>query len=369
LRVLALNVGSSSLKAVLRSAPGVRGLALLAERLGSDDASLKVSGEDATVALEGGIDDAVEGVARLLAARDLSLDAVAHRVVHGGPDHYRPCVVDEALLRDLQNLVTLAPLHLPPALEAISLARRIWPQPVHVACFDTGYHHDLPETSIRLPLPVEVTDLGVRRYGFHGLSVESVLLARPDMADAVVAHLGSGCSVTAVGSDRLPRHTSMSLTPASGMMSSTRAGDLDPEILLFLIEHHGFTTSGLRDVLDRRSGLFGVSDGRRDMRDLFDADDHDAKLALAMFVSSAAMAIAACATTLDRWRWLVFTGGIGEHAAAVRAQICGRLRLDGVEVLVVPADEERVMDEMTRTLLSSEHGPLLSNRNGFSRST
>jgi acetate kinase len=364
LRVLALNVGSSSLKAVLRSDPGIPRLALLAERLASDGATLRVGGDEATIPLEGGIGAAVEGVARFLADRELSPDAVAHRVVHGGPDHYRPCVVDDALLNDLQNLVTLAPLHLPPALEAVNLARRIWPRSVHVACFDTGYHHDLPETSIRLPLPVEVTGLGIRRYGFHGLSVQSVLLARPDLADAVIAHLGSGCSVTAVGSDRLPRHTSMSFTPASGMMSSTRAGDLDPEVLLFLIEHHGFTASDLRDVLDSRSGLFGVSGGRRDMRDLLDADDHYAKLALAMFVSSAAMAIAASATTLDRWRWLVFTGGVGEHAIAVRAQICDRLRLEGVEIVVVPADEERVMDEMTRTLMNSDHQPLITRRSG-----
>jgi acetate kinase len=296
---------------------------------------------------------AVESVARLLAERHHVPDAIAHRVVHGGPDHYLPSVVDDTLLSDLQAIVALAPLHLPAALESIRLARVMWPDAVHVACFDTGYHHDLPETSTRLPLPAEVTKLGIRRYGFHGLSVESILLARPDLADAVVAHLGSGCSVTAVGGDRLPRHTTMSLTPASGMMSSTRAGDLDPEIVLFLMEHHGYSAQNLRDVLDRHSGLSGISDGRRDMRDLLAADDHDAQLALAMFVSNAAMAIAACATTLESWRWLVFTGGVGEHAASVRDQISARLRLDGTEVVIVPADEERVMDEMTRNLLGS----------------
>jgi acetate kinase len=145
----------------------------------------------------------------------------------------------------------------------------------------------------------------------------------------------------------------MSLTPASGMMSSTRAGDLDPEIVMLLIEHHGFTPPSLREILDRHSGLYGLAGGRRDVRDLLAADDHDAKLALEMFASSAAMAIAACATTLESWRWLVFTGGVGEHAAPVREQICARLRLSGVQVVIVPADEERVMDEMTRDLLGS----------------
>jgi acetate kinase len=292
-------------------------------------------------------------VARYLAERTQVPDAIAHRVVHGGEDHYLPTVIDDALVRDLQDMVALAPLHLPAALETIGLARTTWPEATHVACFDTGYHHDLPETSTRLPLPADVTKLGIRRYGFHGLSVQSILLARPDLADAVVAHLGSGCSVTAVGGDRLPRHTTMSFTPASGMMSSTRAGDLDPEIVLFLMEHHDFTAPGLRDVLDRHSGLSGISGGRRDMRDLLAADDHDGQLAIDMFVSNAAMAIAACATTLESWRWLVFTGGVGEHASSVRDQICARLRLDGTEVVTVPADEERVMDEMTRDLLGS----------------
>jgi acetate kinase len=183
--------------------------------------------------------------------------------------------------------------------------------------------------------------------------VQSILLAEPEMANAVIAHLGSGCSVTAVGADRLPRHTTMSFTPTSGMMSSTRTGDLDPEIALYLMEHHGFTAERLRTVFDHESGLFGVSGGRRDMRDLLAAEDHDARLALAMFVSSAAMAIAACGTTLDEWRWLVFTGGVGEHVDSVRTRICARLRLEQTEVVVVPADEERVMDEMARTLVSA----------------
>jgi acetate kinase len=354
--VLALNVGSSSLKAVLRidgEAPPA--FSLLAERIGSDASTLRIDGETTTLQMDGGMRGAVKIVEGLLMERGLVPDAVAHRVVHGGPKHYLPTMVDDALLADLDDVVALAPLHLPGALESVALARRSWPLATHVACFDTGYHHDLPETSTRLPLPAELGRLGIRRYGFHGLSVQSILLARPDLADAVVAHLGSGCSVTAVGSDRLPRHTTMSLTPASGMISSTRAGDLDPEILLFLIEHHGFTAARLRDVLDRQSGLVGISGGRRDMRDLLGADDHDAQLAVAMFASSAAMAIAACATTLDTWRSLVFTGGVGEHAETVRAQICARLRLAETDVIVVPADEARVMDEMTRGLLTSGH--------------
>ena len=312
-----------------------------------------VNGEEQPLPPEEGLRTAIQTVGRILEEGGQVPVAIAHRVVHGGPDHYLPSVVDDRLLGDLQAVVPLAPLHLPAALDSIRRARDIWPGAVHVACFDTGYHHDLPETSIRLPVAAEVARLGIRRYGFHGLSVQSVLLTRPEIADAVVAHLGSGCSVTAVGGDRRPRHTTMSLTPASGMMSSTRAGDLDPEIVLFLLEHHGFTPASLREILDRRSGLYGISGGRRDVRDLLAAHDPDAKLALEIFAANAAMAIAACATTLENWRWLVFTGGVGEHAGPVRDQICARLRLSGVEVVIVPADEERVMDEMTRDLLAA----------------
>jgi acetate kinase len=163
--------------------------------------------------------------------------------------------------------------------------------------------------------------------------------------------LGSGCSVTAVGADGRPRHTTMSLTPTSGMMSATRTGDLDPEIALYLIQQHGYPPDALRDFFDRSSGLFGIADGRRDIRDLLAADDANAALAIDMFVYSAAMAIAACSVAVDRWDALVFTGGIGEHASAIRDRICGRLRLDNVEVLVVPADEERVMDVLARELI------------------
>src|SRR5262249_30663361 len=157
LKVLALNVGSSSLKAVQRSSDRVPLLSLLAERIGFEGSVLVVDGEEAALPPEGGMRAAVETVARLLAERHQEPDAVAHRVVHGGPDHYQPSVVDDRLLSDLQDIVALAPLHLPAALESIRLARRIWPEAVHVACFDTAYHHDLPETSTRLPLPAAVT--------------------------------------------------------------------------------------------------------------------------------------------------------------------------------------------------------------------
>jgi acetate kinase len=334
-RVLALNPGSSSLKAALReSASSDAVYTKLIERVDSSE-----------------LDAALAQVADELPGTP---EAVAHRLVHGGPRHFAPTVIDDAVLADLSAAVPLAPLHLPGALEVIRHARAQWPSVPHVACFDTGFHRDLPAVAQRLPVPSSVAALGVRRYGFHGLSVQSVLLAHPSLGDAVIAHLGSGCSVTAVGADHRPRHTTMSLTPTGGVLSATRPGDLDPEIPLYLLDHQGFETDQLRDLFNHSSGLAGVADGRHDVRDLLAASDADAALALDMFVRDVAMAIAACATTLDDWASLVFTGGIGEHAADIRARIVARLRCNGVDVLVVPADEERVMDLQTRELLVSQ---------------
>lgn len=333
MRVLALNPGSSSLKVALREAASAEPrYSKLVQRV--DPNKLDAALEEAAAGMPG------------------APEVVVYRVVHGGPGHMAPTVLDDAVLADLEAAVPFAPLHLPGSLDVIRHARAYWPDATHVACFDTAFHRDLPEAARRLPVPDSLVQLGVRRYGFHGLSFQSVLLARPNLGDAVIAHLGSGCSVTAVGADHLPRHTTMSLTPTSGVLSATRPGDLDPEIPLYLIERHGYQPDELRELFNHRSGLAGIADGRHDIRDLRTADDADAVLALEMFVRDVAMAIAACATTLDDWAALVFTGGVGEHAPDVRRRIVARLRCDGVEVLVVPADEERVMDLQARELLS-----------------
>lgn len=349
--ILALNPGSSSLKAAVRDPSLVVAISL--DRLGTPEGVMHVA-DGADRPVTGGVAEAVDQIAAELDSRGLVLAAVGHRVVHGGPRHYLPTEIDDQLLEDLKAAIPLAPLHLPGDLEAIGHSRAAWPSARHIACFDTGFHHDLPERSRRLPVSEELAALGIRRYGFHGLSIQSVLHALPDLGGAVIAHLGSGCSVSAVADGR-PRHTSMSFTPTSGTPSTTRSGDLDPEIVLFLIEEHGFTVERLRQVLDRSSGVAGIADGRRDMRDLLAADDAHAALAIDMFVTNIAMTIASCATTLDTWDSLVFTGGIGEHAEPIRTQILDRLPLaqNNVRVYVVPADEEAVIDRLTRPFLSS----------------
>ncbi len=347
MRVLALNPGSSSLKAAARDERELE-LQIEIERIGTAQARLEVDGTDAG-SFVGTMADAVVAVGALLDERALAPDVVAHRIVHGGPKHPEHTVVDDALVADLRDAVPLAPLHLPGALDMLVAARRRWPDATHVACFDTAFFRDLPEAAIRLPVPGELVDAGVRRYGFHGLSVGSVIRRHPELGDVVVAHLGSGCSVSAVDADGRPRHTTMSMTPTGGMVSGTRTGDLDPEIVLFLVEQRGYSIDRLRELFNHDSGLAGVAGGRHDLRDLLSAGDHDAELAVELFVRSAAMSIAACATTLDDWRTLVFTGGIGEHAEATRAAILARVRPPGtVQVRVVPADEEGELDLIAR---------------------
>lgn len=358
MRVLALNVGSSSLKAVLRD-PDVR-LRATAERLGDASAALRVHGEERPVPAGqmGDAGAALTAIAAAVGERGAAPDVVAHRIVHGGPRHSDHTLVDARVLADLHEAVPLAPLHLPGALAVLEQAKGIWPDAVQVACLDTAFFRDLPEAAIRLPVPEELAATGVRRYGFHGLSMASALRSEPPLGNAVIAHLGSGCSVTAVDDAGRPRHTTMSMTPTGGMVSGTRPGDLDPEIVLYLIEQHGYSVARLRELFDRRSGLAGLARGRHDVRDLAAATDHDAVVALEVFARSAAMAIAGCATTLNRWDSLVFTGGVGEHADALRASIVARLHLPAtVRVRVVEADEEAEMDRIARRLADGDLPP------------
>ena len=371
--VLALNPGSSSLKAAVRD-PTLR-LAMHVERLGTDKARATISApgkEPASTPVSGDFDDAVAWVRAVMEQSAIEPQAVTHRVVHGGPVHDRPTLIDEKLVSYLREIIPLAPLHLPGAITAIELARQTWPRVPHVACFDTAFHHGLPDEARCLPVADDVAAMGVRRYGFHGIAVQSVVDGVPDLGPAVIAHLGSGCSVTAVA-DAQSRHTTMSLTPTGGTMSATRSGDLDPEIVLFVLAHPDWDTDAVRNMLTHRSGIAALSGGIVDMRDLLSARaDSRVDLAIRAFTRSVAMAIASCATALDEWHALVFTGGIGEHSSEIREEICARLlslpgavadsrstsasasdqlAARGIRVLTVPADEEAVMDRQTRQLL------------------
>jgi acetate kinase len=339
--VLVLNAGSSSLKASLVRLPDTT-LGRLEVAWGSD--ATRMAGREAGVrsALERlGLPPGTPAGGSSGAGRGLL--AVGHRVVHGGRAFVRPTLLDERSVAAIEAVRDLAPLHNGVALEVIAQARGLLPGVPHVACFDTSFHATLPEEAWRYPVPERwYREWGVRRFGFHGLSVAwateraATLLGRPieDLA-IVVAHLGSGCSVTGVLAGRSV-DTSMGLTPLEGLMMSTRSGSIDPGILLRLLEDERVALPELADTLDHGSGLLAVSGLSGDVREVSsaaDAGDERARLALAMFERRAAAGIAGAAVALPRLDALVFTGGIGERAAGVRAGIVGRLGVLGVAPL------------------------------------
>jgi len=335
MRVLVLNPGSSTLKAALVLAESGEVLA--------DDTIEWQAGQDGAAAM---VAMAIEGLSSDTA------EAVGYRVVHGGSRYQASSAVDAALLSAVEELDELAPLHNRRAASVMRAAIQLLPDLAHVACFDTAFHADLPEAAQRYALPSEwVERWGVRRYGFHGLSVTwavrraSELLGRPreDLA-LVVAHLGSGCSVTAVNGGRSV-DTSMGFTPYEGLMMGTRAGSVDPGILLRLAAD-GMSADELADGLGHRSGLVAIA-GTSDVREIerrATAGDGAARLAVDMFVRRAAACIAAAATSLPRIDALVFTGGIGEHSHLVRAAIVRRLGcLGGIPGDVRDADADAVL--------------------------
>ncbi|HET6380737.1 MAG TPA: acetate/propionate family kinase [candidate division Zixibacteria bacterium] len=334
MRVLVLNAGSSSLKSSLVEEPGDRTLARHELQRPADT----------------GWTDAI-AAALADAGR---VDAVGHRVVHGGVKHVTPMLISDAVLRALDELRDLAPLHNGPALEVITSARQALPEVAHVACFDTAFHAGLPPAAHVYPLPYEwYAEWGVRRFGFHGLSVAwsveraAALLGRaPQELRLVVAHLGSGCSVTAVDGGRSV-DTSMGFTPLEGLMMGTRAGSIDPGILLELLDAGRLDLDELRETLNHRAGLLGVSGVGLDLRQVQAAagEGHPrAALALELFVRRAAAAIGAAATTLPTLDAVVFTGGIGEHAAEVRVEICRRLTGIGVPSVLNTAGDAADME-------------------------
>jgi acetate kinase len=328
-RVLVVNAGSSSLKASLIEVGRREPLAATAVEWGSD--ATRFADRHATLAAT---------FDRLQAESGGTIDGVGHRVVHGGERFREPTVVDDDILAELDELSQLAPLHNPVAVETIRAAREVLPDVPHVAAFDTAFHASLEPAAFIYPLPWQWRERwGVRRFGFHGLSVEwsvrraAELLGRP-LAELglVVAHLGSGCSATAVAGGRSVA-TSMGLTPLEGLMMGTRAGSIDPGIVLRLLRENRLGLDELADVLDHGSGLLGVSGASGDLREVDAAagrGDERAALAIEMFVRRGAEGIAAIASALDRLDAVVFTGGIGENAADVRARMVGRLAVLGV---------------------------------------
>jgi acetate kinase len=261
--------------------------------------------------------------------------AAGHRIVHGGPDFVQAQRIDATLKDALEKLVPFAPLHLPSQIAMIEAVAAHFPDLPQVACFDTAFHSRMPKVARRFALPQELWKQGIRRYGFHGLSYEFVVgkLGKQLGHRAIIAHLGNGASMVAL-KDGKPMDTSMGLTPTGGFMMGTRSGDLDPGVLLHLLEA-GYSSSELEALVNHKSGLLGISGRTSEMQVLLQnrGKDSDSALAVEMFCYQIRKYIGAYAAVLNGLDTLVFTGGIGEHAGAVRSEIC-----DGLDFLGIALD-------------------------------
>lgn len=303
--------------------------------------------------------------------------AAGHRVVHGGTAFQAPVVVETHVLAELDRLVPLAPLHQPHNLAAIRALQALRPDLLQVACFDTAFHHTLAPAAAHFALPREFAQSGVRRYGFHGLSYEYIASVLPRVAPeiaggrVVVAHLGNGASLCAMRGGQSV-DTTMGFTALDGVPMGTRCGALDPGVILYLLQQRGLDAAAIADLLYHRSGLLGVSGISSDMRTLLDSADRRAAEAVDLFVFGVVRAVGALAAAQGGIDGLVFTAGIGEHAAPIRARVCESLawlglaldpaanRASGpritdphsrVAAFAIPTDEDLMIARHTRRLM------------------
>lgn len=378
--ILVLNSGSSSLKFGL-FIPRANDEQLIlegnADNIGRDSGSFRLrdaSGND-LIRRDHVLESQPEALATIIdAVRTFAHRppiAVGHRVVHGGPhlrEHQR---ITSAVLSTLEASIHFAPLHIPQSLALIRQTQQALPNIPNFACFDTAFHRTLPEVAAHLPIPTRYHDAGVIRYGFHGLSCESVVARlKPIPPRMIIAHLGNGSSITAVLNGKSV-DTSMGLTPTGGIPMSTRSGDLDPGVIIYLLRAEQpqaqLSADALEQLLNRQSGLFAFSNGESDMQALLAreaANDPTAAIAIDAFTTAARKTIGAYAALLGGLDLLVFTGGIGQHSAPIRARICQNLAFLGLDpedptagnpnkVLALPSQEELQIARHTRVLLRS----------------
>ncbi len=395
--VLVLNAGSSSLKfavfgvgdATTDRSPILRG------QLAGIGATPRFHARDADggalVDDPGGLASGVDGhgpaIALLLdwlerRPEDYRIVAVGHRVVHGGPDHTAPALVDAALIAELAALQPLAPHHQPHNIAAIRAITARRPELAQVACFDTAFHATQPVVARRLALPKELRDKGLRRFGFHGLSYEYIVSAWPAATGAplpprlIVMHLGNGASLCAIRDGRSVA-TTMGFSTADGIPMGTRAGAMDPDVMLYLMREEGMDEAALADLIYNRSGLLGLSGISSDMATLLENGSPAARQAVELYCYRIAREIGSLAAALGGLDALVFTGGIGEHATPVRDAVCRGSAWLGVELdaaanaaggpristgasrvaaWVIPTNEELMIARHTRALVGPGEG-------------
>ena len=396
MKVLLLNAGSSSLKAMLVDANDGRTIATAHADWAGEKANYRYETLNGPEVVEGVpwrshadavrrlVHDLQTAVPVALPSLE-NLQAVGHRVVHGAefPSAVR---ITPSIRARIQELGELAPLHNPPSLRVLAEAEQAFPQATHVAVFDTAFHSTIPPEAHTYPIPIAWTrEWGIRRYGFHGLSHRycsqraAELLSRPiGSLKLVICHLGHGCSASAVAGGRCV-DTTMGFTPLEGLMMATRSGSIDPAIVTYVQERHGLTPKQVETALNRESGLLGVSEISGDMREvttLARAGHQSAQLAVAIYAHRVRQAIGALAVTMGGVDALVFTAGVGEHSDSIRASVCDGLNCLGVEldkrlnvncspdcdiatktsrgrILVIGTREEQAMFEEVRQVLQS----------------
>jgi len=392
MKILVVNCGSSSIKYQLFEMPDGAVLAKgLLERIGEAESVLSHQAEGRRTEIRKGVPDHREGLDLIVKTlldgdvgpiEDVSeIFAVGHRVVHGGERFTESTLITEEVVEVVRAYCHLAPLHNPPNLTGIEAAMNLLPKVPQVAVFDTAFHETIPPKAYLYALPFEFYEKDrIRRYGFHGTSHRYVsqraadLLGRsPDQLNLITCHLGNGCSITAVQGGK-SIDTSMGFTPLEGVIMGTRSGDIDPAIIPFLVEEEHLTLEEVHTILNKRSGLLGISGVSNDMREVQQAAEESngrARLALEMFAYRIRKYLGAYVAVLGRLDALVFTGGIGEHAYRVRAAICDHIevlgiQLDGakneakergeriisptdapVKVLIIPTDEEAMIAQDT----------------------
>ena len=365
--ILVLNSGSSSLKfgVYYRGANDEEPLLTgSAAGIGRDNGTLQIrsSSGERLLQRDGILESQVDALAAVAAAirehMHASPSAVGHRVVHGGPKLRRHQLITPQVMDDLRSATHFAPLHIPQALSLIASAQSIFPEAKHFACFDDAFHQTIPEVASHLPLPQRYYDAGIRRYGFHGLSYESLVHHFGDQLPerAIFAHLGNGSSLCALR-DGVSIDTTMGLTPTGGIPMGTRCGDLDPGVFLYLLRTEKPDADGLEDMLNHQSGLFALSSGESDVKTLEErvrSNDPRAALALNVFAVSVRKGIGAYIALLGGVDLLVFTGGIGEHSAHIRSLASDDLKVLGLsadKIQTVPTQEERQIARHCRTLM------------------
>ena len=388
--ILTVNLGSSSLKLgfyEISSAHTLNSLGRVTLENGKNGACVHPEGEHfLPETLCVGVEKAVreessflaglgKGIPPLLKELDLSsLKAVGHRLVHGGTHYVEPTLLKADVLDHLETLIPLAPLHEPGSLYLIKRLQKIFPSLPHVGCFDTAFHKDQPKVAVQFALPRALEKEGIRRYGFHGLSCEGIMKAlkrmRPELADKklIIAHLGSGASLTAVSQGK-SLDTTMGFSALEGLPMATRCGSLDVGVILYLLQEKKMTPPALQNLLYHKSGLLGMSGISGDVRTLLESEASSARDALEVFVYRIAREIGALGSSLQGLEGLIFTAGIGTHLPWIRHQVCCRLGWLGVdldvhlneknqpgflstprsrvEVAAIPTDEESIIADHT----------------------